>query len=286
MNIKNIVYGLANKVYIRDRDSLIVNYIDKAFKYFSNIYAKFTGTVDFTDANVIGLDLNVTAGVSAIQGDFIDNTDPQNPIIEGVENVLKQCKNDTGVPMPKGTPVKVTGVHGELPKIEIATASSNHVPSGSGVNEIFGIVYENISGHGAGPVLIYGSIKDINTNAYNVGDFLYVSPTGTLVNTPPAIPHERICIGLVIKKNETEGVICVRTSQPVHLNDIVGFDVNNLNVNDVIGYATNKFVNYKVAEIFPQRLTGTQVDVLTGVTEGYLVYVTDTSGLVANSKGW
>jgi hypothetical protein len=286
MNIKNIVYGIANKVYIRDRDSLIINYIDKAFKYFSNIYAKFTGTVDFTDANVVGLDLNVTAGVNAVQGDFIDNTDPQNPIIEGVENVLKQCKNDSGAPIPKGTPVKVTGVQGELPKIQIAAASNTHVPSGSGSNEIFGIAYENISTNAAGPILIYGSIKNLNTNAYNVGDFLYVSPTGTLVNTPPAVPYERICIALVVKKNATEGVICVRTVQPTHLNDIVGFDVANLNVNDVIGYSTNKFVNYKVGNIFPQRLTGTQVDSLVGTTEGYMVYVTDTSGTVANSKGW
>jgi hypothetical protein len=232
--------------------SLLQRVINRLTHTLLNVRAVFTGVVDFTNATVIGIGGGGGTGtVQSIQGDFIDNTDPDNPVIIGVENVLKQCKNDTGVLIPKGTPVKVVGVQGELPKIEIATASNTHVPSGAGTNEIFGVAFEDIGGSAAGPVLIYGSVENVNTLAYEVGDFLYVSPTGTLVNTPPAVPYERICIGLVIKKNATEGVICVRTSQPVHANDIVGFNLASLQGGDVINYdlSTNSFKNVSLTSL-------------------------------------
>ena len=167
----------------------------------------------------------------------------------GIENVVKTCKNDSETPIAKGTPVKVTGVHGELPKIVVANSVNTHVPNGSGSNEIFGIAAETINDNAAGLVMVQGTLVGLDTSGYSSGDFLFVAASGALLTaTPPAAPYDRICIALVTKVDETDGEICIRTPQPIHLNDIVGLNLGTLVDKDAIVYdsATNTFTNQQI----------------------------------------
>jgi len=164
----------------------------------------------------------------------------------GIENVVKTCKNDSGSPLAKGTPVKVTGVHGELPKIVVANSVNTHVPNGSGSNEIFGIVAKNIGANAAGLVMIQGTLVGLDTSGYSSGDFLFVAASGAaLTSTPPAPPYDRICIALATKIDAVDGEICIRTPQPIHLNDIVGLNLGTLADQDGLVYqaSTNTFSN-------------------------------------------
>lgn len=55
MNIRQLIGGTLSKLYIKAEELVLINTLQKVFDYFTKSYAKFTGTVDFTDANVVGL---------------------------------------------------------------------------------------------------------------------------------------------------------------------------------------------------------------------------------------
>lgn len=53
MNIRQLIGGTLSKLYIKAEELILINTLQKVFDYFTKSYAKFTGTVDLTDANVV-----------------------------------------------------------------------------------------------------------------------------------------------------------------------------------------------------------------------------------------
>ena len=75
-----------------------------------------------------------------------------------------------------------------------------------------GVATMDIPKNTEGYITIYGYVRDINTNSWNVGDILYASPTvtGALTNVKPTAPNAVIPVAAVLKKDATQGVIMVR----------------------------------------------------------------------------
>jgi len=168
-------------------------------------------------------------------------------VIDTVENIIKYVRNTSGATLPIGTPVKVTGATGENPNVIVANALSNGIPDrfNGDKNVIFGITTQAINNNAVGPILLKGTLKNYNTNAFNVGDFLFVAASGTtLVNTPPAKPAYQICVGLVTKK-ATDGEVCANVVEPMHLNDITGINLTRATLADKQAMVFNgtQFVN-------------------------------------------
>lgn len=131
---------------------------------------------------------------------------------DGVEEVVNQIgqeqsmwvRNDTLANIANGAAVYVTGTVGNRPSI--ANAQANAIAT-AGVR---GIATQTIGTNDNGFITVFGLVRDINTNAWNEGDYLYLSPTtpGGLTNTPPTSGYN-VRVGLVLKKSTGAGVIFV-----------------------------------------------------------------------------
>jgi predicted RecA/RadA family phage recombinase len=163
--------------------------------------------------------------------------------------VVVVCKNSTGATLTKGTPVKISGATGANVLITAASAANNHVPQApnGSLSRCIGVVEHDIPTGEFGHVLTKGVIYKYNTNGYNEGDQLYLSPSGGLTNVKPTPPYDEVFIGVVTRKQAINGSILIDIANPIHINDIVGFNLaSSISNRDLIAYdlTTSTFKNY------------------------------------------
>ena len=146
-------------------------------------------------------------------------------------------KNQSGSTITKGTVVYASGTLGASGRITIAPMIANGtIPS----RFLLGIVAESILDGEDGYVIAKGKIRQINTNAFNDGDVLWLSPTvaGTLTATEPTAPNLKLAIAFVVHK-ATNGILAVRATEGVRIAD--ASDV------EYAGAADNSFLVYNSA---------------------------------------
>jgi len=115
-----------------------------------------------------------------------------------------EAKNIEGSTIPKGTPVYIAGHSGNDPEIAIADADDPaKMPA-------FGITTAAIANNNKGNVIVFGNYIGLDTSGFSVGDELYVSNTGTLVNTRPSASADKVQkIAKVIRSQSQNGQIFV-----------------------------------------------------------------------------
>lgn len=115
--------------------------------------------------------------------------------------------NNTGSPLPKGTPVRIN-VSGELDIIDVGVEAEAFSAAG--------VVLETIANGASGDIINSGKITDITTTAV-LGDVVFVSKTGGLTNVKPSIGVSGFVAGdLVIRV----GVIAKNEDNP-SLKDLI-----------------------------------------------------------------
>lgn len=136
--------------------------------------------------------------------------------------------NNSGSPMTKGTVVRVNGSSGLRPVISLAQADGD--PNSA---ETIGVVAESIGNNAEGLVQVLGLMKSLNTNAFNEGDVLYLSPTsaGQLTNVKPQAPDHLVRIAYCIKKAGGAGEI--------YISPLNGFEIDELHDVRITTPATN-----------------------------------------------
>jgi hypothetical protein len=77
---------------------------------------------------------------------------------------------------------------------------------------MLGVAYENINDGLEGYVTLTGDVKGLDTDAYTIGDVLYIDPDvpGGLTTTKPETPDVIMSIAIVTKVNSSAGHIFVR----------------------------------------------------------------------------
>jgi hypothetical protein len=175
--------------------------------------------------------------------------------------VVVVAKNNTGSTLTKGTPVKVTGATGDNVLIGAVSAANNHVPQATDGNltRCIGVVEHDIPNGEFGHVLTKGTLYKFNTNAYNEGDVLYLASGGGFTNVKPPAPYDEVFLGIVTRKQSVNGSILIDIANPIHINDIVGFNLASSLVNgDLISYstATSTFTNVQTVNVSGQGKFG------------------------------
>lgn len=134
----------------------------------------------------------------------------------GANHVHIAVVNNTGSLIVKGTPVRKAATQSNPNYLCIEPCNNNS-------QFAIGIAYESIEGtpDTLGRIVTTGSVTDVNTELWQVGDTLYVGSNGRLTNNKPSTPAYQIC-GVVQVKSVTEGVILV------NMNDIYNTSSVNL----------------------------------------------------------
>jgi hypothetical protein len=183
------------------------------------------------------------------------------------QDVVLYVKNKSNFSLPKGTPVAIVSATGNNPVVEPLSSVNTHVPEAYGfANHVAGLVKDTISADGFGYIVVEGLIEGnggadpLNTNAFQVGDTLYVSSNGQLSNVRPNPPYESHPIGFVIRAGNNNGKILVKIENQPEINDIVGFDLNSTLINgDLIAYdlTTSTFKNTQALNLSGVSRLGT-----------------------------
>lgn len=93
------------------------------------------------------------------------------------------------------------------------------------------IATQNVNQNQAGYFTTFGIVRDLNTNAFNEGDILYLGVNGDITNIKPTPPDLMVRVGYCIKKDATSGEILVnihdqRTDyQNLITKEPTGFDI-------------------------------------------------------------
>lgn len=142
-----------------------------------------------------------------------------------------------------GQVVMWTGAQGD----NVTAAPANVAVAGFRAGYVLGVATQNIPNNGFGYITTFGLVHGLNTNAYNVGDLLWVDPTtpGGLTATQPSAPNYQIQVATVTKKSGGDGHIQVIIRPEPKLDDLSDVALTSPSNNQALIYnsATNTWVN-------------------------------------------
>jgi hypothetical protein len=155
--------------------------------------------------------------------------------------------NSGSVTITNGTPVRISGSHGDRPVIYPAVAENHVTESFDRENHIIGVATHDIEAKSEGYITAQGIVRGVNTSGFSAGDTLYLQ-TGSagLRNTPPPFPYDVARVGYVTKVNNPNGFIFVEPKSPTDLADIsqVSGSVLTANIGDLLVRNTNGSMTY------------------------------------------
>ena len=148
--------------------------------------------------------------------------------------------NQSGSPFTKGQVVKADGSSGTRLKASLAIATND-----ANSAQTLGVVSQTISDNGSGVIITQGVLRGIDTNSFNEGDTLWLSPTtaGTLTNSRPIAPLHGVRIGYVVKKaGVADGIIFVDVLNGFELEELHDVAITAVANNDFLSYSTSATV--------------------------------------------
>lgn len=115
-----------------------------------------------------------------------------------------RVQNKTGVTIPKGKVVRVSGSAGDNPLITTASYISEKLSANT-----LGITLEDITNDGSGSVITQGVLTGVSTTGFVAGDMLYLSSSGAYTNVEPIAPLHGVRLGEVLRVHASQGSILV-----------------------------------------------------------------------------
>jgi len=208
---------------------------------------------DIASASVDRLQFDTSASVVPNVGELVwndtaktvdVNLNNQVTLQVGQESLVR-ARNDTGVTIPNGSVVYVTGALGNRPTIGLACANNGAACSG----KILGLTTQAIANNADGFVTTEGTVRELNTSVdgdgvtLQAGDALYASLTpGEWVKTPPSSPDRQALLGYVTRVNPAEGQVFVRVDNGRTLEELHDVETSAPADGDVIVYDSSQSV--------------------------------------------
>lgn len=125
------------------------------------------------------------------------------------QETYARVQNSTGSLIPNGTVVGFAGV-GSNNVLSVTPYLAN---GSTPTLYILGVMTHDLPDNGqVGYCTVWGHVRGVNTNAFNVGDVLYASPSvaGGFTNVKPTAPNAVVPVAAVLSKSATNGEIFVR----------------------------------------------------------------------------
>lgn len=175
------------------------------------------------------------------------------------QRLITEVYNETGATLTKGTVVYISSGHGNLPSVSKAIATSDATSA-----QTYGIVQSDITNNNNGFVVVIGSITNINTNGYSVGQALYLSSTvaGEWTSVKQYAPAHLVYLGTVVRAHPTQGVVEVRIQN--------GFEMDELHNVYAQSPSNNAILQYKTSTSLWTSVDGTTSNIAEGSNLYYL----------------
>ena len=172
----------------------------------------------------------------------------ENDILRHGQELIAQVRNETGVTIPKGRAVYVTGGIANSP-ITLVALANNTVPIEA--RRVIGLTTEDIPNNSFGKVVTSGVIQDLAlpSNEWEVGDCVYLTTNGEYVNTPPAKGTITVRIGTVVRVGNNTGSIFLFARLNPFLSMLSDVDISDPGNGEVLTYEDGiwKNKNFEVA---------------------------------------
>ena len=152
----------------------------------------------------------------------------------GAEVVIMSY-NAEATTLNKGEVVYLYGAQGQRPSVKRASNTGDSTSATT-----FGMVAESIAAGAEGFVIQIGVIRNIDTNAYNEGDILWLGSTaGSVTTTKPYAPNHGVFVGVILKKNATSGRIFVKPQNGYEMDELHNVSAQSPSNNDILAYNTS-----------------------------------------------
>lgn len=133
------------------------------------------------------------------------------------QDIIVYVKNGSGATIPKGKVVRIIGADNSAntPTVGLADWTND----GNSANTL-GFMFQSLDQGSFGYVLTEGKFLNINTQAFNPGDLLYLASSGSITNVPPVAPKHGVRLGEVIRSQLNNGSIYVRIDNGAELGEL------------------------------------------------------------------
>ena len=175
----------------------------------------FTGTPSMPTGTTAVTQPTLTSTTSLATTAFV-----QQELAAGTANARNLevlVRNQSGVTIPAGSIVYISGATGNLPLITLAQGNND-----ANSAQTMGFVKTAIANNGTGFVIVRGELENIDTSALTEGVQLYLSPTtaGTWTTTKPSAPQHLVYVGIVVRAHPTQGTILVAVQNGYELDEL------------------------------------------------------------------
>jgi len=134
------------------------------------------------------------------------------------DKLYVQAKNETGGAVTKGQAVYISGANGTNPLISLADADLEGTSS-----KTLGLLVQDLPVNGIGYVITNGRLSGVDTSgATAAGDAVWLSTTagGRVYGNPPAKPAHAVYLGVVTRKNVSNGEIEVKVQNGYEIQEL------------------------------------------------------------------
>lgn len=273
----SLIYGEFDTPLLRFNSNVIVSghinpttsdtyVIGTGTTQFAEAYIKKFRQVDyiefnsgFTDGHVPGR-IHWDADAETLEID----TDITDTHIQIGQEVLLKVSNKSGIDIPDGKVVYVTGAQGDKPTV--AMAHAGHMTAITTI----GMTTSYISDNGNGYVTMIGLVHGLNTSGYTEGSLLWLSDTtsGDTTDIRPSAPSIEYAIGIVTRSHATEGIIAVKGKLIPRLSWLSDVSVRDSgSTNDILKINSNGYWDaYPLSAVTSQNGIAHKITTITGDT--------------------
>lgn len=132
----------------------------------------------------------------------------------GQENIIL-ARNESGVTIPDGTAVRVTGAQGNRLTIDRAD-NANDALSASTI----AVTTQTIANNNPGYITTEGLVRGLDTSMWAEGAALYLGSNGAMTTVKPLTPLHLVPMGWVVRSHPSEGSIFVNVINGQELEEL------------------------------------------------------------------
>ena len=165
---------------------------------------------------------------------------PNGVVLQLGQEGIQLVYNGTGVLIPDGTPLYMTGAVtvGNITIVTVAPADASNIATA----KVCGWSTTDIEIDSVGVLTWKGDLNGIDTSAYNIGDRLWLANGGGYTNEPPTKPNINVELGRILKVDAVNGSIHVSFATISPLSNTTSNASSQLflgeTTSDITGYKT------------------------------------------------